>query len=515
MRALLINPKFPESYWDLLHALPILGARYWQPPLPLLTVAALLPTDWSLRVIDENVDEVTDEDILDSDVVMLTGMIVQRDALWALLQRCRALGRPSVVGGPYVTSTPETVPADHIVQGEGEIIIPQLAKDLENGTAVALYVETSRPSVAALPPPRYDLVNVEDYGDLAIQFSRGCPFLCEFCDIIALYGRAPRTKSLEQITTELDAVLATGFRGEVHFVDDNFIGNKKVVKQILPGIAKWQRQHGVPFNFYTEASVNLAEDDELLDLMVDAGFKSVFIGIETPSKESLRETRKLQNLKSDLIESLHYVHQRGLMVMAGFILGFDNEGPDIFDRMIGFVERSGVSMAMVGQLVAVPKTPLYDRLKREGRLRDIQPGDAFGPTNVVTVIPPRQMSSGFRRVIQALYEPRAYFGRVRKNLELLQPRGPERRLRAKDYARMLRSMWVQGVRSNYRGVYWRYLLWAMLHHPRKVRFTFHEAIFGHHFTVYSVQTVIPRLGKIVAELPLEAEVPSHQLAASM
>ncbi len=244
MRALLINPKFPESHWDLRHALPILGVRYWQPPLPLLTVAALLPGHWSLRLIDENVEEVTDDDLLGVDVVMLTGMIVQRGALWKLLERCRALGRPSVAGGPYVTSTPETVPADHLVLGEGEDIIPQLAWDLEAGKAEARYVETSNPSISSLPPPRYDLLDVDAYGDLALQFSRGCPFLCEFCDIISLYGRAPRTKSLDQITAELDNLLATGFRGEVHFVDDNFIGNKKVVKQILPGIAKWQQERG-------------------------------------------------------------------------------------------------------------------------------------------------------------------------------------------------------------------------------------------------------------------------------
>ena len=478
-------------------------------------MAALLPSYWSLRLIDENVNEVKDDDLLRADVVMLTGMIVQRDSLWTLLERCRALGVRTVVGGPYVTSTPETVPADHIVQGEGEDIIPQLARDLEAGKAESRYVETRKPSLAALPPPRYDLLNVEDYGDLALQFSRGCPFRCEFCDIISLYGRAPRNKSLAQITAELDNLLATGFRGEVHFVDDNFIGNKKLVKQVLPGLAKWQQERGVPFNFYTEASANLAEDDELIDMMVAAGFKSVFIGIETPSAESLRETQKLQNLKSDLIESIHHLNNRGLFVMAGFILGFDNEGRDIFDRMIRFVERSGVSMSMVGQLVAVPQTPLYDRLKREGRLRDIQPGDAFGPTNVVTTTPPLEMVRGFRHVVKTLFDPRAYYERCRKNLGLLQPRGPNRRLGTRDFLRMLRSLWVQGVQSTYRGAYWRYILWAVRYHPRKLRFAFLESIYGHHFTQYSAQTVVPRLLEVEAELPVEEEIPEYKLAASM
>jgi radical SAM superfamily enzyme YgiQ (UPF0313 family) len=514
MRALLINPKFPESYWDLSHSLPILGIRYWQPPLPLLTVAALLPTDWSLRVIDENIDPVTDEDILAADIVMLTGMIVQRDAMWVLLGRCRDLNRPTVVGGPYVTSTPESVPADHIVQGEGEEVIPRLAADLQNGSALPRYIAIAKPSIAGLKPPRYDLIDVQNYGDLAIQFSRGCPFLCEFCDIISLYGRVPRTKTIEQVTAELDALYKTGFRGEVHFVDDNFIGNKKLVKQVLPEIAKWQCENGTPFNFYTEASVNLAEDDKLIDLMIDAGFKSVFIGIETPSQESLKETRKVQNLKIDLIEALHHVHKRGMMVMAGFILGFDNEGPNIFQRMIDFVERSGVSMAMVGQLVAVPRTPLYDRLKLEGRLRDIQPGDAFGPTNIVTIIPPRQMATGFRQVIRSIYSPSAYYDRVRKNLDLLRPRGPDRKLRAMDYARALRSMWAQGVKSNYRTIYWKFLFWALTRHPGKLRFAILESIYGHHFIVYSNETVVPRLGEIIEQLPNTEHSSPERIAVS-
>ncbi len=261
--------------------------------------------------------------------------------------------------------------------------------------------------------------------------------------------------------------------------------------------------------------MNLAEDDALIDLMIAAGFKSVFVGVETPSVESLRETRKLQNLKSDLVESLHHLQRRGLMVMAGFILGFDNDGRDIFDRMVGFVERSGVGMAMVGQLVAVPRTPLYDRLKREGRLRDIQPGEAFGPTNVVTRLPAREMTRGYRHVLERLYEHRAYFQRCEKNLELLEPRGPERRLRARDYARMLRSIWVQGVKSSYRGAYWRFILGALLHHPRKLRLAFLESIYGHHFTEYSRRTVVPRLREIEVELPVEGEVPVQEIAASV
>jgi len=501
MRSLLVNPSFPESYWNLRHALGMLGSRYWQPPLPLLTVAALLPTTWSLRIIDENVHEVTDEDLAGCDVVMLTAMIVQREALVRLVERCRVKGIRTVVGGPYVTSTPDDIPADHIVKGEGENIIPQLARDLENGSARACYVESSNPSVATLPPPRYDLLNVSDYGDLALQFSRGCPFLCEFCDIISLYGRAPRTKSLAQIEAELGTILATGFRGDVHFVDDNFIGNKRLIKTLLPGITSWQRRHGYPFNFYTEASANLAEDDELVDLMVEAGFKSVFVGVETPSEESLRETRKLQNLKSDLVDSLRHLHHRGLMVMAGFILGFDNDRSDIFDRMIDFVKRAGISMAMVGQLVAVPRTPLYERLEREGRLRPIQPGDAFGPTNVVTTLPPQKMVRGFRHVIQSLYEPSAYFERCKDSVSMLEPRGPNRKLRHEDFRRMFRSMWVQGVRSNYRIAYWKFIAWAAWHHPKRLRFAFIQAIFGHHFTQYSADTVVPRLAEVERTLP--------------
>jgi radical SAM superfamily enzyme YgiQ (UPF0313 family) len=514
VKVLLVNPKFPQSYWDLDYALPLLGVGYFQPSLPLLTVAALLPEHWSLRLLDENVELVTDDDISKADVVMLTAMIAQRDALWKLLERCRALGVITVVGGPYVTSTPETVPAEHIVAGEGENIIPILAHDLENGTAKPLYHETGKPSLDTLPPPRYDLLNLDAYGDMVLQFSRGCPFQCEFCDIIVLYGRSPRTKSLDQIIAELDRIYATGFRGDVNFVDDNFIGNKKAVKQVLPGVTRWQEERGFPFNFYTEASMNLAEDDELIDLMVDAGFKWVFVGVETPSEESLRETKKFQNLKSDLAESIHHINRRGLLVVAGFILGFDNDGEDIFERIIRFVGHSRLAIAMVGQIVAVPRTPLYERLKREGRLRDIQPGDAFGPTNVMTKLPPPVMVRGYRRVIEQIYEPSAYFERCRSNLEIVEPRGPNRKLNARDVMRILRSLWFQGVKSGYRGVYWRFILWALFRFPSKIRFTFLQAIFGHHFIRYSAETVVPRLHQVEKDVVAE-ELLQRETAIAM
>jgi radical SAM superfamily enzyme YgiQ (UPF0313 family) len=407
------------------------------------------------------------------------------------------------VGGPYVTSTPETVPADHVVVGEGENVIPLLARALEQGDAEARYHETGKPSLETLPPPRYDLLQPDAYGDMVLQFSRGCPFQCEFCDIIVLYGRSPRTKSLAQMTAELDRIYDTGFRGDVNFVDDNFIGNKKAVKRILPGIIKWQQDRGFPFNFYTEASMNLAEDDELIDLMIAAGFNWVFVGVETPSEESLRETKKFQNLKSDLAESIHHLNRRGLLVVGGFILGFDNDGEDIFGRMIDFVERSRLAIAMVGQLVAVPRTPLYSRLKREGRLRDIQPGDAFGPTNVVTKLPPPTMVQGYRTVIEAIYEPAAYFARCRASLDVVEPRGPKRKLNKTDYLRMLRSLWHQGIKSSYRTTFWRFILWAVIRHPLKVRLTFLQSIFGHHFIRYTSETVVPRLHQVEKNIELD------------
>ncbi len=495
MRALLVHPEFPSSYWSLRFSLRIAGRKSLLPPLGLLTVASMLPRSWSVRLADLNLEPLRRADLEWADVALVTGMLVQRASLRDVLARCREAGVRTVVGGPYASALPgELGLADHVVAGEAERLVPELVRDLEAGCARPLYREADWPDLSLTPTPRFDLLDVSAYHHMAVQFSRGCPFACEFCDITALYGRRPRTKSAAQILSELEAVRATGFQGDVFFVDDNFIGNKKAVRDLLPEIAAWRRRTRSPLEFYTEASVNLADDEDLVASMTEAGFTAVFVGIETPSSESLREAGKLQNLRRDLVSGVHSLLDRGLDVWGGFIVGFDHDGPDIFDRMIRFVEHAAIPYAMVGMLVALPHTPLYRRLEREGRIRPGQPGDQFGVTNVATRLPERELLAGYRRVLEALYEPAAYFRRCRANLARWRPvPGSVRPLTRADLGAAWRALWSQGVASDYRRAYWRFLRWVLRHQPRKLRRAIAQAAAGHHYITYTRQVVLPEL----------------------
>ena len=503
MRVLLVNPAFPVTYWSLDHMLPFVGKSWLVPPLSLITLAALLPQHWEFRLIDLEVEPLRDQDILAADVVMLSGMLVQRESLHEILARCKRLNVPTVVGGPYATSTPDELPeATHLFLGEAEGRIDEFAADLEAGRARRLYREDGKPDLATSPVPRFDLLRPDAYHYWALQYSRGCPFTCEFCDITVLYGRRPRTKSAEQVIAELEAIRGAGFSGRVMFVDDNFIGDKKAVKRFLPELAAWRNRTRAPLDFFTEASIDLAEDPELVSAMTAAGFAVVFIGIESPSKESLLETRKNQNLRRDMIEQLRSLRSLGLDVWGGFILGFDHDGPDIFERMIEFVERSGIAYATVGMLMALPNTPLYKRLEREGRLRPDPPtGDNLAFSNVVMKLPAPQMIEGYLHVVETLYEPERYFARCREHLRYWQPPGgltvP---ISARDLLVVARSIWVQGVRGPYRRAYWRFLAWVLRKHPGKIALAFAQACAGHHFITYTRETVAANLRKQLALL---------------
>jgi len=487
VRVLLVNPEFPDSYWSGRHALRFARRRSLLPPLSLITVAGMLPPSWDCRLVDMAVEPLTDAAIAASDVVMTTGMLVQKASLQEVLRRCGRLGVRSVVGGPYATSVPhELSSANHLVVGEAEEIVPRLAAELEAGTAQPVYREEGKPDLRRAPVPRYDLLRRGVYHQMALQYSRGCPFTCEFCDIIVMYGRNPRTKSPAQVIVELEAIRATGFTGDVFFVDDNFIGNKKAVRELLPEVAAWRERSGANLEFYTEASINLADDPALVDAMTRAGFTSVFVGIETPSPEALRETRKLQNLKRDLVEQVHGLLSRGLDVWGGFILGFDADGPEMFDRIIRFVQRAAIPYAMVGILGALPNTPLYRRLEQEGRLRPEVVGDQFGLTNVVTRLPAGPMIAGYRRVLETLYHPEVYFDRCRENLRRWKPAaGAARRLAPRDVRAGLRALLGQGVRAPYRRAYWRFLHWVLRHHPDKLARAIAQAAAGHHYITYT------------------------------
>ncbi len=506
MRALLVNPAFPDSYWSGRFSLAFARRRSLLPPLGLITVAAMLPKSWEVRLVDLDVEPLSDEQIRWADVVMLSGMLVQRPSLHEVLARCRKLGVPTVVGGPYATALPgELDAADHVVVGEGEEVVPLLAADLEARKAQHLYRESGKPDMTAAPLPRYDLLKRGAYHQMSLQYSRGCPFTCEFCDIIVMYGRKPRTKTGAQVVRELEAIRDTGFAGDVFFVDDNFIGNKPAVKAVLPEIAAWPRRESPPLEFYTEASVNLADDEQLVDLMTGAGFSAVFMGIETPSAEGLKETKKLQNLRRDLKEQVHGLLDRGLDVWAGFILGFDSDGPDSFDRMIQFIQNASIPYAMIGVLSALPNTPLYARLEREGRLRPEVSGDQFGLTNVVTRMPAHQMLTGYRRVLETLYHPEVYFQRCKDNIARWKPpAGLLRPMKLRDFQNGLRALWGQGITGRYRRAYWDFLHWVLSHHPDKLARAVAQAAAGHHYITYTRNVVIPALmERIPAHLETE------------
>jgi radical SAM superfamily enzyme YgiQ (UPF0313 family) len=411
MKALLVYPEhLPQTYWSFREALPYIERRAALPPLGLVTVAAMLPEHWELRLIDMNVAPLRDSDLLWADVVLTSTMVVQAPSLDEVVARCNRLGVPVAAGGPYPSISPERLNGvDHVFIGEAEGAIATFAEDLERGRAKPVYRAEGFPDVDDSPVPRFDLLDLEAYASMAVQHSRGCPFSCEFCDIWKLYGRRHRVKSPDRMTAELDALLAAGWRGAVFFVDDNFIGNRRLAKRSLAMLERWQRDHGFPFRFFTEASVNLGADDELMRPMRDAGFSFVFLGIETPSIESLLGANKPVNAKLDLLESVRNIQANGIEVSSGFIVGFDEDTDDIFDRQIAFIREAGIPIAMVGILTALQGTDLYERLRREGRLL----GESFGnnthafEANFVTRMPADRLAEGYKRVLRTLYDPTA------------------------------------------------------------------------------------------------------------
>ena len=416
-RILLVYPEFPLTYWGMQYVLPIFNKKALMPPLGLITLAALTPAEYEFRLVDLNCGALTDDDLEWADMVCLSAMISQKTSLFAVAERCQAAGKLVVLGGPFPTACPEECQpyADVLVLNEGELTWPAFLADLEAGDYQQVYTTADKPDVTQSPTPRFDLLDIDQYSSLPIQFSRGCPFQCEFCDIIVMFGRRPRTKTPPQILAELDALYQTGYRGSVFMVDDNFIGNKREVKKLLPELTAWNEAHAHPFAYITEATVDLANDEELVAQMVTAGFKTVFLGLETPSIDSLKETKKYQNIKRPLVDSVKAIQHAGLMVTGGFILGFDSDGEDIFDRQIDFIRQIAVPNAMVGLLVALPSTPLYTRLEPAGRLLDAD-SDRFtthgGFTNIVPVLPRKALLEGYRKILQTIYTPHEFFGRL-------------------------------------------------------------------------------------------------------
>ena len=490
INVLLVYPSHPDTFWSFRHVLRFVGKRSAFPPLGLLTVAAMLPEEWNLKLVDTNVEPLRDADIAWADWVMLSGMIVHREAAKLIARRCAAASKPVIAGGPLFTTGHRDFPEiPHFVLGEAEDVVPQLVRDMRAGTVKATYRSDVFPDVRASPIPRWNLIDPGHYVTMPVQFSRGCPFDCEFCDIVAMYGRVPRTKTPQQVIAELEALRHAGWRDMVFLVDDNFIGNKKRVRELLAAMVAWRARTQPAMGFLTEASINLADEDELLDLMVRAGFKKVFVGLETPVAASLEECRKVQNRKRDLVDAVRAIQASGLEVMGGFIVGFDNDPADIFRLQFDFVQRAGVANAMVGLLTALPQTRLYTRLVEEGRLLSRSVGDNTAAVlNFIPRLDRKHLFDGYRELMRALYAPENYYARVNAFLAVWRPRGPARRLAASDVRAFLRSIWELGVRTPGRRAYWRLFWTTLIARPRKFHAAMELAILGLHF-----RTVAERL----------------------
>jgi len=491
MKALLVYPEWPDTYWSFKHALPFEGKKSVFPPLGLLTVASMLPKTWEQRLVDVNIRPVSEADLDWADVVLISAMLVQKESMLRVLSRCRARGLRTVVGGP-ISSCMQDLPlyADHVVVGEAEELVDGLVADLERGAAQPLYQAKELPGLNITPLPKLDLINAKYYSSMAIQFSRGCPFNCEFCDIIEIYGRKPRQKSPAQIVTELELLYARKWRGPIFIVDDNFIGNKRKVKELLPVMAEWNARHGRPFQFYTEASVNLADDQELLQMMQNANFDRVFLGIETPAEESLKEAQKMQNTHRSLLESVKRIQRYGMEVMAGFIVGFDNDPEDIFDRQVKFIQESAIPLAMVGLLQALPGTQLYRRLQKEGRIVRDGDGNNFDlRLNFKPRMDPQQLLDGYRSILRRIYRPDIYYARVRQFLAQYEPHVRRKRLTLSDCQALARSILKQGIFSRHAFSYWRLFLAASTRYRQSFGSAIRLAIMGYHFQKLTQMTV--------------------------
>jgi len=484
-RALLVYPEFPPTYWGMRYTLPFLGRKATLPPLGLLTVAAMLPPDWDLRVLDMNVEPLGPRDLAGVDLVFLSAMLAQRESFDGVVDLCQGAGIPVVAGGPYPTSCHAAITGvASFVLGEAEVNLPPFLRDLEEGIPRRLYGDPGHPPLDATPPPRYDLIDPLRYTGGALQYSRGCPHHCEFCDIVELFGHQPRTKAPAQFLRELDRLEALGWQGSLFIVDDNFIGNRPDVRRLLPALASWQTAHGFPFTFFTEASLDLAADPALMESMVRAGFNMVFVGLETPDRATLEAAQKTPNTGTDLLAAVHAIQAKGLEVAGGFIVGFDGDKADIFDRQAEFIEKAGIPTAMVGLLTALPGTRLHRRLKAEGRLVDpLGSGNNThdAKLNFRPVMDPDLLQEGYLQVLKDIYTPHRYFARCLQLLDRM-PRTQAscRRVRAMEVRACLHSLLRQTF-SRYGFDYLAYLFRALGRRPGMVSEIIAMAVKGHHY----------------------------------
>ncbi|MGD9379316.1 MAG: DUF4070 domain-containing protein [candidate division WOR-3 bacterium] len=485
MKILLVYPKNPDTFWSFKHALRFIFKKATNPPLGLLTVASIIPSDWEKRFVDMNVNTLRDKDIEWADYVFLSANTIQKKSVEEVITRCKSRNVKIVAGGPLFTSSyDEYEHVDYLVLNEAEVTLPRFLYDLRRGNPRHIYLSKEWANLAETPVPDWSLVKMKKYASMNVQYSRGCPFDCDFCDIPMLYGHKPRVKEKAQVINELESLYIQGWRGVVFFVDDNFIGNKRSLKRdVLPAVAEWMEERKHPFTFHTQASVNLADDEELMTLMVHAGFNNVFVGIETPDEESLAECGKIQNRGRNLVKAVKKIQRFGLQVQGGFIVGFDNDPHTIFERQIKFIQNSGIVTAMVGLLNAVRGTKLYQRLHSENRLLTEATGDNTDCS--INFIPKMQYATlmeGYRKIVRTIYAPDQFYARVKEFLENYRPlRSGLGRLSLSEVKAFIMSIFVLGIKEKERFHYWRLFLWSVFSRPRLAPLAVTFAIYGFHF----------------------------------
>ena len=485
MKILMVYPLYPDTFWSFKHALKFISKKASFPPLGLLTVAALLPEEWCKKLVDMNTKRLTDDDILWADYVFISAMSIQSESTDEVIRRCKKLKVKIVAGGPLFTSHPEKYQdIDHLILNEAEITLPLFLRDLNEGKPKREYTSEEWANITTTPLPLWNLVTMSSYTSMNVQYSRGCPFDCDFCNITVLYGRKPRTKAKEQMIAELDAIYVTGWRGPVFFVDDNFIGNKgKLKKEILPAIIEWNEKRKNPFCFSTEASINLADDDILMHLMVKAGFDAVFIGIESPNEESLIECNKTQNRNRDMILSVKKIQESGMEVQGGFIVGFDNDPSSIFDKLTNFIQESGIVTAMVGLLNAPQGTKLQKRLLNEGRmLTNFTGNNTDFSINFIPHMKVEELLDGYKKIVNTIYSPKYFYERVTSFLKDFKPKNQQAfHFDANYVLALFKTMFKFGVIGEERIYYWKLFFWSLFRRPQLFSLAIQFTIYGFHF----------------------------------
>ncbi|NQS98894.1 MAG: DUF4070 domain-containing protein [candidate division Zixibacteria bacterium] len=485
MKILLVYPEYPDTFWGFKHALKFISRKASFPPLGLLTVAQMLPNKWEKKLVDMTLENLSDKDIEWADYVFISAMSIQKESTKRVIAKCKHLRTKIVAGGPFFTTEYEDFDdVDYLVLGEAEITLPPFLKDLEYGCPKHIYVSDKFADIKKTSPPLWELAKMKKYASMCVQYSRGCPFNCDFCDVTMLFGRKLRVKTILQIIAELENLYSRGWRGEVFIVDDNFIINKsELKKEVLPTLIEWMKKRKYPFSFITQASINLSDDEELMRLMVQAGFNSVFVGVETPNEESLAECGKLQNKNRDLVACVNKIQRSGLEVQGGFILGFDSDPPSIFEKLIEFVQKSGIVTAMVGLLNAPRGTKLHQRLEKENRLtKDISGDNTDFTINFIPKMDYESLINGYKHVLSTIYSPKYYYKRVSILLKSFKPL-PKKKYQFHFYhiGAFFKSIWFLGIKEKGRIYYWKLFFWSLIRCPKLFPLAITFTIYGFHF----------------------------------